>query len=858
MKGLELNAQGSTVYGTIGNYGSSFMTGAVYTVTNPSNAARVEYAYAYGGASTLATAQPGARGFYAIDVAGAGGAFGTDTTGPAGASFYMNNTKAVFQTSVVGIGATNPSWPLTVAQELETASILTPLNTQLTLTGKTKTGTVKVGAFYTSGTGKGVVQSSDIATGNDVGLPLLLNPLGGSVGMGTTNVTTANVQVAPYWTTDLGGGLTTKATNTGLITASLIANTGGSVTGPDGSGVYSFTTNATNGTLVTNTRVSSSGALLTLSITCAITTGSGSLAISNGSATVSTTVLTSTMQTIVAQFQADTQILLTVISASGTVFKWNAFSVLRLDTLETGNIGIGTTVPNYMFDLYSPIANYTFLNIGGNGGTGNKVGINLSPWYSGNARSGGPETQIISIDDGSGSAHMSFWTAPVTGVPSNGAGQTVERMRITSDGYIGIGTTTPGTSMLSIYGVAKSAAASDTLFLNVLAADSTPGALTTVYSNSIKLNAGDLIWGGSTRVYGAQIYIGGGYVTSSTTTNGQIKFFTGGSERMRVHSNGFVGINNTNPLVTLDITGSVNISGTLNVATSITGAGFPIGIIVLWYGTVSNIPTNWALCNGSISNGVQTPDLRKKFIAGVHSDTDVTGYKPNDTGGSDNITLSIANLPAHTHDLSNHTHTINSHTHDLSSHTHTINSHTHDLSSHTHTINSHTHDLSNHTHAGAAHTHDLKPHAHDGTLNLSSANSNGDEGCTQFGFGRTQCSGSAGLGVGTDGIDHIYGSTYYGGDRTARTLSGGDGQTGGPSNNTSDGSGTLTSNGPSNNTSSGSGTLTSNGPSNNTSGSSGTLTSNGPSNNTSNSTGSGTSFDNRPAYYALCYIIKVA
>ena len=36
----------------------------------------------------------------------------------------------------------------------------------------------------------------------------------------------------------------------------------------------------------------------------------------------------------------------------------------------------------------------------------------------------------------------------------------------------------------------------------------------------------------------------------------------------------------------------------------------PSGVIVMWSGTTSNIPTGWALCNGA--NG--TPDLRNRFI----------------------------------------------------------------------------------------------------------------------------------------------------------------------------------------------------------------------------------------------------
>ena len=45
----------------------------------------------------------------------------------------------------------------------------------------------------------------------------------------------------------------------------------------------------------------------------------------------------------------------------------------------------------------------------------------------------------------------------------------------------------------------------------------------------------------------------------------------------------------------------------------------PIGGIIMWSGKIADIPTNYALCNGS--NG--TPDLRNTFVIGAHSDQTV-------------------------------------------------------------------------------------------------------------------------------------------------------------------------------------------------------------------------------------------
>ena len=51
----------------------------------------------------------------------------------------------------------------------------------------------------------------------------------------------------------------------------------------------------------------------------------------------------------------------------------------------------------------------------------------------------------------------------------------------------------------------------------------------------------------------------------------------------------------------------------------------PKGGIILWSGTVANIPAGWALCNGQ--NG--TPNLQDRFVVGAGSD-----YAVNVTGGA--------------------------------------------------------------------------------------------------------------------------------------------------------------------------------------------------------------------------------
>lgn len=91
--------------------------------------------------------------------------------------------------------------------------------------------------------------------------------------------------------------------------------------------------------------------------------------------------------------------------------------------------------------------------------------------------------------------------------------------------------------------------------------------------------------------------------------------------------------------------------------------GVPIGGILMWSGLVANIPSGYALCDGTGG----TPDLRGKFIIGAGG-----SYNPEATGGAATATLAEANLPSHTHTCTGATETGGSHTHTAtdSGHTH--------------------------------------------------------------------------------------------------------------------------------------------------------------------------------------------
>lgn len=107
-----------------------------------------------------------------------------------------------------------------------------------------------------------------------------------------------------------------------------------------------------------------------------------------------------------------------------------------------------------------------------------------------------------------------------------------------------------------------------------------------------------------------------------------------------------------------------------SAASSAASLRVPSGVILLWSGSIASIPTGWLLCNGSSG----TPDLRDRFVVGAGS-----SYAVGSTGGAATYTLSVGQLPNHTHSLTasgttstvdiNHTHSGTTATVDIN-HTH--------------------------------------------------------------------------------------------------------------------------------------------------------------------------------------------
>jgi microcystin-dependent protein len=75
----------------------------------------------------------------------------------------------------------------------------------------------------------------------------------------------------------------------------------------------------------------------------------------------------------------------------------------------------------------------------------------------------------------------------------------------------------------------------------------------------------------------------------------------------------------------------------------------PRGVIVMWSGSITSIPPGWALCDGgtyTAPDGTQvtTPNLKDRFIVGAGG-----SYSVGATGGEAFHTLTVNEIPSHSH-----------------------------------------------------------------------------------------------------------------------------------------------------------------------------------------------------------------
>ena len=246
---------------------------------------------------------------------------------------------------------------------------------------------------------------------------------------------------------------------------------------------------------------------------------------------------------------------------------------------------------------------------------------------------------------------------------------------------------------------------------------------------------------------GSHSYItdaGTGNLYVRSNGNGILMQATTNEDSIVAIANGAVTLYHDNAAKLATTASGISVTGTV-AATTFTGSGanltgiegVPSGVIAMWSGQTTAIPSGWVLCDGNNS----TPNLVDKFIMGASASNELS------TGG---------NIPSHTHSFSATSGAGGTHNHSGS----TSNTGAHTHSGSTSNTGAHTHSMSNlggngnvlvnanqattsgwkrsggeNTGSAGAHSHNLTinsagAHSHNLTINNSSTHTHSVSGTT--------------------------------------------------------------------------------------------------------------------------------
>jgi hypothetical protein len=226
-------------------------------------------------------------------------------------------------------------------------------------------------------------------------------------------------------------------------------------------------------------------------------------------------------------------------SGQGDLFLYTNGS-RRLNITWDGNVGINTTTPTNTLDVNGTLnvrSNYAYF--GGDANTAVYAGS-----FSNEGRIGVGGRSTIPT------AALTFFTAEGT--------NNIERMRITSAGDVGIGTTTPSDKLGVVVDINAAAG----------------------------INISNQNTGSSARTRLALETQGGNWYLDGVRTAGEFAITRGSTEVLRISGAGNVGIGTTSPNAKLDVSGSAIVSGSFTVSPSnavelqVTSTGTKIGNII--------------------------------------------------------------------------------------------------------------------------------------------------------------------------------------------------------------------------------------------------------------------------------------
>ncbi len=297
------------------------------------------------------------------------------------------------------------------------------------------------------------------------------------------------------------------------------------------------------------------------------------------------------------------QVVATNIRGNLTGNAWT--NTLQANNFSSGNVVIGGGYISALTNISVASGTVTTLN---------STTIAASNFSSGNIQvTGGAITGLTNVSattlqaSNFSSGNAQITGGSVTGL-SNLSANTASATNFSSANAQITGGSATGLTVLS----ATTATATNFSSSNVLIASGDINALTTLSAttaSATNFNTGNaLITGGNvSNITGANVTVFAGNIQNSVAT-----------------------------------TKSANDNSTAIATTAFVHSVIPIGVILMWGGSVGSIPTGWQLCDGS--NG--TPNLRDRFIVGAG-----TGYAVGATGGNSTVTLDSTTMPIHTHGL---------------------------------------------------------------------------------------------------------------------------------------------------------------------------------------------------------------